>query len=66
MPDTGKRRRPAGAGRPQRKKRKIIGEDGKELKPVPITQDNAREADETVVDPGDSEVGLQVVVFGRA
>jgi len=50
-----KRRRPAEPV-PKRKKRKVLDEDGNEVKQVPITQEMAREADDTIVAPDDHEV----------
>jgi len=41
---------------PKRKKRKEVAEDGTEVKQIPRTQDNTREADETIVAPDDHEV----------
>lgn len=51
-----KRKREEPAKFPQRKKRKIILEDGTEQKQIPRTQENTRELDETIVAPDDAEV----------
>ena len=57
-----KRRRPAEPV-PKRKKRKVLDEDGNEVKQVPITQEMAREADDTIVAPDDHEVRSNLFPF---
>lgn len=51
-----KRRRDSNLPTPKRKKQKKLLPDGTEEKQIPRTQENTREADDTIVEPDDHEV----------